>query len=72
MSHAAHVADNFPKPWRLKRFLPAPKRFLGGAGAALLKALDFPSHAATLIKNVLLVSLKFFRRTCSHFEHSIL
>jgi hypothetical protein len=32
-------ADNFPKPWRLKRLLPGPKRPLGAAGAALLKAL---------------------------------
>jgi hypothetical protein len=39
MSHAAHFADNFPKPWRLKRLLTAPKRLLGAAGAALLKAL---------------------------------
>jgi hypothetical protein len=40
MSHAAHFADNFPKSWRLKRLLPAPKQLLGAAGAALLKALQ--------------------------------
>jgi hypothetical protein len=38
MGHAAHFADNFPTPWRLKRLLTAPKRLLGAAGAALLKA----------------------------------
>jgi hypothetical protein len=38
MSHAAHFA-NFSKPWRPKRLLPAPKRLVGAAGVALLKAL---------------------------------
>jgi hypothetical protein len=41
MSHAADFADNFAKPWRLKRLLPAPMRLLGAAGAALLKALIY-------------------------------
>jgi hypothetical protein len=26
MSHAAHFADNSPKPWRLKRLLPPPSQ----------------------------------------------
>jgi hypothetical protein len=43
MSYVAHFAEISPKPWRLKRLLPAPRRLLGAAGAALLKAL--PEHA---------------------------
>jgi hypothetical protein len=38
-------ADNFPKPWRLKRLLPAAKRLLGVGGAALLKALACIANA---------------------------
>jgi hypothetical protein len=70
MSHMAHFADNFPKPWRLKRLLPALKRLLGAAGTALLKALrsardqpgDEGSDRAAVVSNVNAVPTKRRRR----------
>jgi hypothetical protein len=49
MSHAAHFANIFPKPWRLKRLLSALKRLLGAAEAAVLKALVWVQKGRIII-----------------------
>jgi hypothetical protein len=68
MSRAVHFADNFPKLWRLKQLLPAPKRLLGAAGATLLKALNMQAQAVDeLLSDSNAATLQTFRMELGYY-----